>query len=271
MPPTRPLDRPRRHRRALAWALAGLLAGVGMDLGAEAGVTAARAGTGTGSGPGTDRMATTPNSLLVDSYDALLRDGDVEKFRRDVSARYGEATLARLLDSGNAKARRAAVLGLGLFGSYGASNGVVAGALKDKDPTVRGLARDALWAIWYRAGSPEQNATLGQIRKLIDADRLPEAIERADRLIAEAPDFAEAYNQRAIAHFLRGDPAASAADCRLVLQRNPHHFGALGGLGQCLLQLDKRAEAVAVFRRAADLQPFDEGLKDVIAALEGNR
>jgi len=218
-------------------------------------------------------MAASPNStaLLVDYYDALLRDGDIDGFRRNVSARYNEATLGKLLNSTDVQARRASVLSLGLFGGFARSNAAVADALKDKDPTVRALAHDAAWALWFRADSPEHNESLAKIRKLVDAGRFPEAIERASQLITAAPTFAEAYNQRAIAHFVMGNHAASAADCRLVLKHNPYHIGALGGLGQCLLHLNKRAEAVAVFRRSAELQPFDEGLRDLIISLEADR
>ena len=42
-------------------------------------------------------------------------------------------------------------------------------------------------------------------------------------------------------------------------------------MGQCLLRLGKRAEAVAVFRRASAIQPFDDGLRDLIASLEADR
>lgn len=218
-------------------------------------------------------MSSTPNTsaLLVEYYDALLRDGDIEGFRRNVSARYNEATLARLLDSREIQARRASVLSLGLFGRFAQSNAAVAGAFKDKDPTVRLLAHDAVWVIWFRADSPENNESLSRIRKLVDAGRFPEAIERADLLIAQAPTFAEAYNQRAIAHFLMGKHAASASDCRLVLKHNPYHIGALGGLGQCLLHLGRRDEAVAVFRRSLELQPFDNGLRDLITGLDAGR
>jgi len=218
-------------------------------------------------------MSSAPNTsaLLVEYYDALLRDGDIENFRRNVSARYNEATLARLLDSQNLQARRASVLSLGLFGGFAQSNAAVAGALKDKDSTVRALAHDAAWALWFRADSPENNEKLARIRQLIDAGRLPEAIDRADQLIAQAPTFAEAYNQRAIAHFLMGQHAASASDCRLVLKHNVYHIGALGGLGQCLLHLGRRDEAVAVFRRSLELQPFDNGLRDLIAGFDAGR
>ena len=269
MPTIRPLDRSKLRRWTLAWALAGSCCGIhpGLTLGFGGGSAANPARNGL------TPMASSSNStaLLIDYYDALLRDGNLDGFERNVSARYNEATLGKLLSSTDNQARRASVLSLGLVGGFAASNATVAGALKDKDSVVRTLALDALWAIWFRADTPEHNEDLAKIRKLIDSGKFAEATKRADELIAEAPTFAEAYNQRAIAHFVRGDHAASATDCRQVLKLNPYHVGALGGLGQCLLHLNKTSEAVAVFRRSAEIQPFDQGLKDVIASLEADR
>src|SRR4051794_25324913 len=135
-------------------------------------------------------------SLLVDYYSKFLRDHDVDDFRQQVSSRYTEGTLARLVESGSPEARRAAVLALGLFGTF-ESNAAVARALRDSDSTVRNLADNALWAIWFRADTPENNATLVQVRLLIRHERLEDAVKLATRLIARAPNFAEAYNQRA--------------------------------------------------------------------------
>src|SRR4051812_48406276 len=104
-------------------------------------------------------------SLLVDYYEAFLRDHDIEAFRQHVSARYTEGTLGRLLDSTSTQARRAAVLALGVFGGY-ESNAAVARALRDSDPTVRSLADNALWALWFRADSPENNQALEDVRLL---------------------------------------------------------------------------------------------------------
>ena len=100
-------------------------------------------------------------------------------------------------------ARRAAVFALGLFGSFEV-NAAVARGLKDDDPTVRGLAENALWAIWFRADSPENNATLEKVGRLIRQQRFEDAADLATGLIARAPRFAEAYNQRAIAEFFLG-------------------------------------------------------------------
>lgn len=206
-------------------------------------------------------------SLLVSYYETFLRDHDLDGFRRQVLERYTEGTLARVAASGDVQSRRAAVLALGLVGTFGV-NDVVGRALRDRDPVVRSLANNALWAIWFRADTPENNATLERVRGLIQRQRIDEARELATRLIARAPGFAEAYNQRAIAYFFLGRFEESAADCRRVLERNPYHFGALSGLGQCYVKLNQRREALKIFRRALKLQPYSEGLREAVATLE---
>jgi tetratricopeptide (TPR) repeat protein len=217
----------------------------------------------------TDPLGPLATPLLVEYSERFLGDHDLAVFSQHIAARYPEAVLARLVKSGSTPARRAAVLALGVCGGFG-SNAAVARALRDPDPLVRSLADNALWAIWFRADTPVNNALLEQVRTLIGRQRLEEAIVLATRLIGRAPEFAEAYNQRAIARFLLGELEASAADCRRVLARNPYHFGALSGLAQCQLRLNQRREALITFRRALRLQPYSEGIRQAVAALEAD-
>ena len=49
-------------------------------------------------------------SLLVDYFEAFLRDHDIDAFRLHVRSRYTEGTIARLVGSPNVHSRRAAVL-----------------------------------------------------------------------------------------------------------------------------------------------------------------
>jgi len=206
-------------------------------------------------------------SLLVDYFETYLRDHDIDAFRQHVASRYQEGTLARLIESPNPQARRAAVLALGLYGSM-AVNPAVARALKDTDPTVRSLADNALWAIWLRADTPESNATLEKVGGLIRQQRFEEAVGLATRLIERSPQFAEAHNRRAIARFYLGRFQESADDCRAVLERNPYHIGALSGLAKCQLALGQRVRAVETLRRASKLQPFNTELKRWVSELE---
>ena len=208
-------------------------------------------------------------SLLVEYYEGYLRTRDPDQFRQNVTGRYSESALGRLVQASDPSARRASVLALGMFGGY-SSNASVARGLRDPDPVVRALADDALWLIWFRADSPENNESLDQIRTLIRRGRLDQAIEQANALIARAPTFAEAYNQRAIAQCFSGRFAESIEDCQKVLIHNPYHIGALGGMGQCQLRLGRKNDALATFRQALKLQPYSEGLKEVVAELEAD-
>jgi tetratricopeptide (TPR) repeat protein len=205
--------------------------------------------------------------LLVVYFEGYVTNRDEEVFERNVAAHYTEEALAHLMLTGRPMVRQAAVLGLGRIGGY-RMNAVVARALQDEDPTVRGLAEMALWSIWFRSDTPENNATLRQVSGLIEAGRSRDAELLATRLIAKAPTFAEAYNQRAIARWKLGRLGESIEDCKRVLERNPYHIGALSGMGQCHWRLGQQQEALNAFRRAARLQPRNENLREQVQALE---
>lgn len=208
-------------------------------------------------------------ALLVTYFKTFLDDRDGAAFRDRVSGRYNEGTLGRIVSSSpDPTARRAAVLALGILGSFNQSNAVLASALADNDAAVRSMAEDALWAIWYRAGSPEQNRMLSQVRRAISRQQLEQAEALADRLIKAAPDFAEAYNQRAIIYCLQGRFAESVHDCQTVLRRNPYHFGAISGMAECQRQLNRPREALKALRRAFKLQPYHATLREEIRRLE---
>jgi tetratricopeptide (TPR) repeat protein len=208
-------------------------------------------------------------SLLVDYYEGFLVDHDQERFREQVMARYTETTLARILaTSESVQARRGAVLALGVIGTFEQSNATLGKALRDDDQVVRTLTESALWAVWFRADSPENNHTLDEVRLLIGNHRLDAAIDLASRLIARAPNFAEAYNQRAIARFIRGQYAQSAEDCQRVLQLNPYHVGAISGLAQCQLELHRPQEALGTLWKAWKLQPHSHSIRNSIRAIE---
>jgi tetratricopeptide (TPR) repeat protein len=244
--------------------LPAMIASSGSPAGASAHDTARRHGVGVSS-----MRESHAGSLLLDYYEAFLKDRDLGEFHDRVLARYTEGTLGRVLtDSQSPAARRAAVLALGVIGSFAESNAVLGRALRDSDPVVRTMAESALWAIWYRADSPENNRTLQEVRLLIGNQQIDEAVELAGRLIAAAPRFAEAFNQRAIARFIQGRFAESAEDCQRVLQLNPYHLGALSGLAQCQLQAGKPREALQTLRRLLKIQPYSPSIQQSVQDLE---
>ncbi|MBI1322726.1 tetratricopeptide repeat protein [bacterium] len=205
--------------------------------------------------------------VLVRYYQSFIETRDADAFLQNVLARYTEGTLIRLLDSSETDARRAAVLSLGLVGGASA-NTPVGERMKDDDPVVRNFAENALWGIWSRADTPENNQELTTVRNLLSEEKLDEAMSRVNLLIDKAPRFAEAWNQRAIIHFSRGDWEKSAADCRKVIDLNPYHYGAISGMAQCHLRADQPKQAIEAFRMLVRIQPHNTAALDAIETLE---
>jgi tetratricopeptide (TPR) repeat protein len=208
-------------------------------------------------------------SLLVEYFKDFLEKRDVDEFRNRVALRYNEGTLGRILTgSPDVSARRAAVFSLRIFGSFEQSNPVLGKALRDDDLAVRSMAEDALWAVWFRADTPEHNHTLERVRQSIIHQQLEEAETLVNRLIVDSPNFAEAYNQRAFVYFLQGRFAESADDCTRVLARNPFHIGAVEGLAKCQLGLNRPRDALKSLCRALKLRPHNTVLRESIHELE---
>lgn len=217
-------------------------------------------------------------SLLVESYAKLPQPqpGDdpdlleaglqeaMRAFREEVLEKYTEGTLQRILTAGDNMARRAAALALGFVGTM-RSNLALAVALKDEDGPVRNNAEDSLWEIWFRGDEPDHGWQLQQAMTLPDHAR---ALAAMDELIREYPDFAEAYNQRAILLFRRGEYRRSATDCETVLRLNPVHFGAAAGMGQCQLRMNRPRAALRAFRQALAIHPWMDEVRDAVRDLE---
>ncbi len=188
----------------------------------------------------------------------------MRSFRVSIKNNYSEGTLQRLLIHPDSQVRQAAVLGLGLIGTLG-SNAALAAILKDEDTYVRRFAHDALWEIWSRGSDPNHCWQLQQAMQLGDFAQTMAAL---DDLLVDAPAYAEAYNQRAILLFRRGDYLRSRDDCKVVLKLNPYHFGAAAGLGQCYLKLKKPRAALRYFTQALDLNPALDELVEAVRALK---
>jgi tetratricopeptide (TPR) repeat protein len=215
------------------------------------------------------------NSLLVEFFQQIpegrsaskpkvTRKEAIEVFKHRIAERYTEGTLLRLLEHGDSDCRRAALLALGLLGTLTACPGLAA-RLHDEDREIAQTAADTLWTLWFRGDSPANNDELQRLARLRDREK---ALAGLDALILRAPEFAEAYNQRAIIHFRLKQFDRSIADCEKALALNPYHFGAQAGLGQCYLQMRKHRAALKAFRTALRLNPHMDGVAETIRALE---
>jgi tetratricopeptide (TPR) repeat protein len=217
-------------------------------------------------------------ALLVEYYDELPDpEGDdpkswevklrtaLEDFKRKVTLRYSEGTLLRLLENSDARTRRAAILALGLVGTMKGANAALAGMLHDDDRVVRQFAVDALWSLWFRADGDINSLELRRLADLRDRRKKRAGL---DALIARAPNFAEAYNQRAILHYQMQQWQKSILDCERALDLNPFHFGAAAGIGRCFMEIGKHRSALKAFRQALRINPGLEDIEEAVRTLE---
>ncbi|MBM4001921.1 MAG: tetratricopeptide repeat protein [Planctomycetes bacterium] len=200
-------------------------------------------------------------------YHQYLDDECSALFVRSVSQHYTTATLERLALYGSRINRRAAVLALGFIASY-TSNAVMGQALHDNDRGVRMLAENGIREIWCRDGSDLQQQQIAVIERLNGARDFLRAEQLATALIEEAPWYAEAWNQRAIALYYLERYDDSANDCHQALEINPYHFGAAVGMAHCYLELTDAFAALDCFRRALRLNPDLEGVRSQVQYLE---
>ncbi len=205
--------------------------------------------------------------ILDRCYQDYLNNEDSAAFIKAVSESYTIGSLSRLTAYGQRVSRRAAVLAIGLMGDY-ECNHALGRALSDSDRAVRLLAENGIRNIWFRVGSEKQRQDLAIIARLIHSLQHEEAIECANEMIEAAPYIAEAWNQRAIAHFNLEKYTESANDCHQALELNPYHFGAAVGMAHCYLELNDAFSALECFRRALNLNPDLEGVRAQVEYLE---
>ncbi len=128
-------------------------------------------------------------------------------------------------------------------------------ALSAGDETEAARAEMEIRRLWSRSGSDTMDLLLQRGREALEKEELTKAIHHFSALTDHAPDFAEGWNMRATAFFLRGDLGQSLADIERTLSLEPRHFGALSGLGVILEQLGREKEAMMAFREAKRVHP----------------
>ncbi len=203
---------------------------------------------------------------LVRLYREHILQPMAQHVRQEMQRYYSPRHLECLLAGGDVETRRAAAVGIGLIGDVD-SQVAVATALHDPDPEVCRRAEAASWQVWIRLGTPEEQSRLIRVQELIRAQELYDAVTQVSLLIQNSPDYAEAWNQRALTYYQMQRYRDAIVDCQRALELNPHHFGASAGLAQCHMRLNELPQALDAFQLTAKLHPTFPGLQEQIAVL----
>jgi tetratricopeptide (TPR) repeat protein len=127
--------------------------------------------------------------------------------------------------------------------------------LKSSDEHIRERATSQLWRIWFWEKGKIPLEHIEESERLLAEGDVDAAAAILDNLIDALPDFAEAWNRRAVLGFVMHKYERAIDDCQMVIQLNPVHFGALHGMGLCHAALGNYSDAIRAFRSALNIQP----------------
>ena len=127
--------------------------------------------------------------------------------------------------------------------------------LKSNDLNIRERATSQLWRIWFWQKGRIPLEQIEESEKFLSEGNVTAANSILDDLVDALPDFAEAWNRRAVLGFMTKNYDRAIADCEMVIELNPVHFGALHGLGLCHAALGNYSAAIRAFRSALEIQP----------------
>ena len=115
---------------------------------------------------------------------------------------------------------------------------------------------DDIWRLWMGPPDAELAARMASTLDLRWRGDVTGLIATLDAVIADYPDYAEAYNQRATINFGLGKYEESLADIAATLEREPRHFGALAGRALILKEQGEYQQALETMRAALKIHPF---------------
>ena len=113
-----------------------------------------------------------------------------------------------------------------------------------------------LWSLWTDAPDEKAQALLDEGMRKREGYDLLGARDVLDELVDYCPDYAEGYNQRAFANFLRQDFNAALYDLDQALAILPTHVAALSGKALTLIGMGRQDDAQVVLREALALNPW---------------
>ena len=126
------------------------------------------------------------------------------------------------------------------------------------------LLQADIWQVWLDTGHPESNQWMAQGLTAMSDQEYDEAIDLFTQIIETQPHYAEGWNKRATAYYLRGNYKASIDDINHTLSLEARHFGALSGLVSIYRTIGDDRGALKTLERLAAIIPADETIQDQI-------
>ncbi len=118
-----------------------------------------------------------------------------------------------------------------------------------------------IWKIWNEIDDPKVTRLFETGVQMISLGFYKRSIDYFDKVIISKPNFAEAWNKRATAHFMMGNFDLSMEDISQTLLLEPRHFGALDGMGLIFIHLNEHEKAIEIYDKMLEIFPNSIGTK----------
>jgi len=128
--------------------------------------------------------------------------------------------------------------------------------LKDVESQEEASAlEEEIWDAWLVSGSATVDTLMARGIEYQTVEDNDGARDAFDRAIAILPDYAEAWNRRAVLFFNVGKYDEAIADLEYAIQLEPRHFGAWIGLAMIFESIDRPAAAMRAYEKALEIHP----------------
>jgi tetratricopeptide (TPR) repeat protein len=135
------------------------------------------------------------------------------------------------------------------------------------DPAEAHALEQRIWGLWLESDDAAVDRLMQQGIFALQGQHYATALQAFDRMVEQAPDFAEGWNKRATVHYLMGNWRASVRDIQRTLALEPRHFGALFGLGLIYDALEEPEAALRSFEATLTLNPHSESTRQMVEQL----
>ncbi len=116
-----------------------------------------------------------------------------------------------------------------------------------------------IWKIWNQIDDPKVTRLFETGVQMMNLGYFKRSIDYFDKVIMKNPNFAEAWNKRATAHFMMGNFDLSMQDISQTLRLEPRHFGALDGMSLIFIHTNQHEKAIEIYDKMLEIFPYSIG------------
>jgi len=127
-----------------------------------------------------------------------------------------------------------------------------------------------IWNIWHETNDIKIEANFYRGMESLRTSDFIMSIAFFTQVIEKKPNFAEAWNKRATAHYMMGDFDKSMHDINETLKLEPRHFGAMDGMGLIFIHLHQYEKAIKIYEQMLEIFPNNLTIKNKKKLMEEN-